>query len=102
MKSYGNKKMLTGSVIALLVVIIIILSVFLGLAEDKKHRTPQPNSFTSEDFCNCFGSQYDGSAGEPNRNYYGLLPNCSTCIYSRPSVRKAYEEGKFLPEWSGV
>ena len=91
-KKNNNNKVLYWSYVFLSLAVILILSVFLGIDENKITHDPY-----TEPFCNCFGAQYNGAAANPDLNYYPYI-----YCYDKQKFRKAYEEGKFLPEWSGV
>ena len=72
------------------IVAIIVLSVALGQCNKK--------CTSREGFCNCFGPQQDGSAGNPDAKYYkGAFTACP-----KKGLSQSYEAGKFLPQFSGV
>ena len=72
------------------IVAIIVLAVALGQCNKKCGQI--------ENYCNCFGAQQDGSAGNPDAKYYkGAFTACP-----RKGLAKAYREGAQLPQFSGV
>ena len=71
------------------IVAIIVLAVALGQCNKK---------CGSENFCNCSGPQYDGSAANPKATTYsGTYTVCP-----RKSVSEAYNAGEFCKTFSGV
>lgn len=71
------------------IVAIIVLAVSLGQCH---------KNCGKENYCNCFGAQQDGSAGNPDAKYH--LGAYSAC--PREGLAKSYREGDFLPQFSGV
>ena len=72
------------------IVAIIVLAVALGQCNK--------NCGDKESYCNCFGAQQDGSAGNPDAKYH--LGAYSAC--PREGLAKSYRHGDFLPQFSGV
>ena len=72
------------------IVAIIVLAVALGQCNK--------NCDKKESFCNCFGAQQDGSAGNPDAKYHkGAFSACP-----RKGLGASYRQGDFLPQFSGV
>ena len=72
------------------IVAIIVLAVALGQCNK--------NCGNKESFCNCFGAQQDGSAGNPDAKYHkGAFSACP-----RKGLGDSYRQGDFLPQFSGV
>ena len=72
------------------IVAIIVLAVALGQCNKK--------CGNKESFCNCFGAQQDGSAGNPDAKYHkGAFSACP-----RKGLGDSYRQGDFLPQFSGV
>jgi hypothetical protein len=78
-----------ASVILLLLILSMNIYILVVLKKSK--------NMTSEQFCNCFAAQYDGSEGDPNKKcYYGGY------CYNKEKITKLYEDGAFLPTFDGV
>lgn len=78
--------------IASIVLLLLILSMNIYILVLMKNGKP-----IVDGYCNCFASQYDGSAGEPYKKcYYGGY------CYNKEKITKLYEDGAFDQTFPGV
>lgn len=71
----------------ILLVTILLINIYILVRLTKQ----------SENFCNCFAAQYDGSAANPDeKSYYGGY------CYDKEHITKLYDEGAFEKTFPGV
>lgn len=74
----------------IILTVFIIISVVNTIPKDHSQKK-------SESFCNCFGSQYDGSSANPSSKYY----HGGYC-YDRDLITKLYQDDAFSNTFAGV
>jgi hypothetical protein len=87
-----KKKETWSFILAILIILLLIINLGISIYLIVSAKTPIP-----EQFCNCFGPQYDGVEANPEHaKYYGGY------CYNKENITKLYDDGVFEKQFPGV
>jgi hypothetical protein len=82
--------------ITIILLLLFNLGINIYLIIQASNTTIKTSS-SPENFCNCFGPQYDGVEADPtHKTYYGGY------CYNRDNITKLYNKGEFDKTFPGV
>ena len=95
-----DKKIQLIDILSGLILLLLLLNLGINIyliIQTSNTTISTSSSPPNENFCNCFGPQYDGVEADPkHKKYYGGY------CYNRDNITKLYNKGEFEKTFPGV